>query len=296
MSRSKVGDEPLLRRRVQSAVAWKLQNMKVAFSSPLEISSIFASLDFCTAAAGDFFLFTPSSRKSRRQARSRRTQTRAARATARFLFIRRSVRTRASTAHDENLRFSTMRSTFSTRRRCRIARKSVFFRLHSSSTYAICSRAIRASANEHGIGLVTRRLVQGTLRDRLYNVSRRPDERRADHRAHLQAKPEETFIKKYSACSECFVIGKLDALFIASQLLEVAVAFDSIDFPYCGPRRHRPDALRDSHARFQTISIAATSRSTPRALCFATSSSRSPATAHTIGVYSFDHARERAPK
>ncbi|KAI6177420.1 PX domain-containing protein [Aphelenchoides bicaudatus] len=68
---------------------------------------------------------------------------------------------------------------------------------------------------DHGIGVITNHVRQGTLRDRLY-----------------QSKPEDTFIRKYSMNRDCYVIGKMDAIFVARQLLEVIKVLNNINYPF----------------------------------------------------------------
>jgi hypothetical protein len=78
------------------------------------------------------------------------------------------------------------------------------------------SNSVDSYADTHGVGIITRRLQHGSLRDRLYN-----------------AKPEDTFIRKYSMNKDCFVIGKFDTIFIARQILEVIRVLKEINCPYC---------------------------------------------------------------
>ncbi|KAI6219613.1 PX domain-containing protein kinase-like protein isoform X2 [Aphelenchoides fujianensis] len=77
------------------------------------------------------------------------------------------------------------------------------------------NRTCEAFVDDRGLGTINRRLGQGTLRDRLYD-----------------SKPEDSFTRKYSMNRDCFVINKIDSIFIARQLLEVISVLNQLNYPY----------------------------------------------------------------
>ncbi|KAI6215942.1 hypothetical protein M3Y94_00444300 [Aphelenchoides besseyi] len=81
--------------------------------------------------------------------------------------------------------------------------------------FSYLHRSVDSYVDDHGIGVISKRLQQENLRDRLYN-----------------SKPENTFIRKYSMNRDCYVINKIDAIFIARQMLEVISILNEIGYPY----------------------------------------------------------------